>query len=90
MAYQVFGSITVAWVGDGSGPMSVPSAQSMTVNNLPLGLGTATNGGPVQVPGGDAPSTANIVTACASLATALSTALNVNIAGIQGWASGSP
>lgn len=90
MAYQVFGSITIAWVGDGTGPMSVPSAQSMTANNLVLGIGTTNSGGAIQVPGGDAPSTANVATACATLATNLAAALNVNIAGIQGWASGSP
>ena len=83
MAYQVVGSISIAWVPDGAGPMSVQSAQTLTVNTLFGG-----NGGPVLVPGADAPSTANVSTACSTLATNLAAALNAQIGRIQGFASG--
>jgi len=81
--YVLKGIISVEWVGDGAGPMSVPSAQVLTVGN-----DFGANGGFVTVPGGDAPSTANISTACSTLATNLAGALNASISQIQGFASG--
>lgn len=81
MAYQLQVKGTMAWVGDGTGAMFVPSAQAM---NQMVSFAT--------VPGGDAPTAANIVTACNTAATALAAIFNtsVNLGVIQGWASGSP
>ena len=84
MAYQLLATFTVAWVGDGAGQMSVPGAQVLTQV-----MNQSTNG-VIQIPGGDAPSTANITTACNSMATAAAAKLNANIAQIQGFASGNP
>lgn len=80
MAYVLKGSFTVCWVGDGTGPMGVPSAQQLKAVIPDLS--------PIQVPGGDAPSTSNISTACTNAATALAAALNASIGQIQGFASG--
>lgn len=84
MAYQIYGSFTIAWVGDGCGQMSMPSAQVLEVVAAP------NLGNQVQVPGGDAPSTANVSTASTTLATTLAALLNAKIGQIQGFASGSP
>lgn len=82
MAYVVTGSISIDWIGPGSGQTS-PNAQVLTVNTLFGG-----NGGPVPVPGGSAPTTGNVSTAVTTLATNLAAALNANIGQIQGFASG--
>lgn len=84
MAYQLYGSFTIAWVGDGCGQMSVPGSQIIEVVAAP-NLGNQT-----QVPGGDAPTTGNITTATTTLATTLAALLNAKIGQIQGFASGSP
>jgi hypothetical protein len=75
--YQVSFDISVEWVGDGAGPMSVPSAQRLKLK-----------GTPVQVPGGDSPSGANLNTAGTLIGTACQGLLVANIAQIQGFASG--
>lgn len=79
MAYQITTKTTIAWVGDGTGQMSVPSAQALSVTT------TST-----QVPGNDTPSTGNITTATNAAAVAQATLLNAQIGVIQGWASGNP
>ena len=80
--YVMTGKMNISWVGDGAGPMSVASAQTLQAEvSYPLG-------NVVQVPGGDAPSTGNVSTACTSVATAIAALLNANIAQIQGFASG--
>ena len=79
MAYQITTKTTIAWVGDGTGAMSVPSAQALSV----IVTGT-------QVPGNDAPSTANITTATNAAAVSAAALLNAQIGTIQGWASGNP
>ena len=79
MAYQlIIKSVEIAWVGDGAGAMSVPSAQALFAANL----------APIQVPGGDAPTTGNITTACTTAGTNLATFFNASIAQIQGFATG--
>lgn len=83
MAYVINWSATIAWVGDGVGAMSVPSAQRLQQNS-----GFSANGGPVLVPGGDSPTTGNISTAATTVGTNIATALNNNIAQIQGFATG--
>lgn len=83
MSYGLKWSASVVWIGDGVGPMEVPSAQVLTVSQASAG-----GGGTIQVPGGDAPTTGNISTACTSMATAAAAALNANIGQIQGFASG--
>lgn len=83
MAYKIRWEATVFWVPDGAGAMSVNSAQSLTETTKFGG-----NGGAVLVPGGDAPSTANITTACTTVGTNIAAAFNANIGQIQGFASG--
>lgn len=80
--YVLTGSISISWVGDGVGPQSVPGAQTLKAS-IPH-----SQAGVIPVPGGDAPSTANISTACATAATALAAQLNANIGQIQGFATG--
>jgi hypothetical protein len=80
--YVLTGSFSISWVGDGVGSLSVPSAQTLKVS-IPR-----SQAGQVPVPGGDAPSTANISTACTTAATALAAQLNANIGQIQGFATG--
>jgi preprotein translocase subunit SecD len=58
--------------------MSVPSAQRLKETVTPA----------IPVPGGDAPSTANISAACTTGATALAALFNANIGQIQGFATG--
>lgn len=83
MPYQIRWQATVCWVGDGTGQMSVPSAQSIKYSTE---LGGA--GGQIQVPGGDAPSQANFNTAAQALATNLGTSIAANLAQIQAFATG--
>ncbi len=90
MAYLLIaspGGVKITWVGDGTNQMGVPGAQSLTaavssqLNNSTLA---------VVVPGGDAPTSGNIQTACSTLGTNLGTFLTTpaNLATIQGWATG--
>ncbi|HYM33417.1 MAG TPA: hypothetical protein VEU47_19110 [Candidatus Cybelea sp.] len=91
MAYQIRALVNIDWIGDGSGPMSVPGAQTLQVQ-VGNFFGAVTLGGnsaPVQVPGADAPTTGNISTACTTLATQVAALLNAKIGQIQGFASGS-
>ncbi|HEY1858666.1 hypothetical protein [Acidocella sp.] len=83
MAYKLKFRASVVWVPDGAGAMSVNDAQTLTVTTDFGG-----SGGAVLVPGGNAPSTANIVTACNTAATNMAAAFNANIGQIQGFASG--
>lgn len=85
MSYRLNWTATIAWVGDGAGPMEVVSAQVLTVNQ-----NSTSGGGSVVVPGANAPSTANVVTACATAGVNMAAALNVNIGQIQGFATGGP
>ena len=85
MAYVITWAATISWVGSGVGQMIPgPGAPKLTVNTTFGG-----NSGPVQVPGGDAPSTGNISTACTTMGTNAAAALNAAIGQIQGWANGS-
>lgn len=83
MSYGLKWQFSVVWIGDGVGPMEVPSAQVLTVTQA-----SPSGGGVIPIPGGDAPSTGNISTACSSAATAGAAVLNANIAQIQGFATG--
>lgn len=65
------------WVGDGSGPVSVPSAQTLQLGTLqfsdlttryPGGIATGQPTGFIIVPGGDAPTQANFNTAISGAA----------------------
>jgi len=88
MTYVIDWEARIKWVGDGCGPMGVPSAQVLQVSTLLqpyTGSGTLI---PVPVPGGDAPSTANITTACTTVGTNMAAALNAQISQIQGFATG--
>jgi hypothetical protein len=80
MAYRVTYTLNISWVPDGAGPMSVPSAQTKGVSQS----------GALVVPGANAPTAANIVTACAAAGADASTQLTTaaNLAQIQGFASG--
>lgn len=81
MSVSIFGTLTVAWVPDGSGPEFVPSAQSLTVVVPPQILA-----------GGNAPSTAQVSTGCTLVATlgALQLNTSTNNGIIDGWAAGNP
>jgi hypothetical protein len=83
MSYRINWTASIVWVGDGAGPMEVPSAQVLTVNQ-----NSTSGAGSVVVPGANAPSTANISTACTTVGTNMAAALNVNIGQIQGFATG--
>jgi len=79
MAYAVRAILDVYWIGDGTGQMSVPSAQKMRL------IETAN----VPVPGGDAPSQANFNTAITgTVTTDLEALIAANLTAIQGWATG--
>ena len=84
MAYQLVAKVTMEWIGEGTGPMTVPSAQSLFV-------------GPVTQPvagavGSTALTSAQLTTACTALGTAIAAQLETaaNLALMQGWASGNP
>lgn len=84
MAYMMTAQVTVQWVPDGAGPLTVPSGPSLQVVCGP----NFANVPAVVVPGADAPSTANITAAGATMIAAITTNMNLSIAQIQGWASG--
>ena len=86
--YLMTGKITIAWAPDGAQSETVPMAQSMEASYDISGNAAQ---GFVLVPGGNAPSSGNIGTACTSIATALAAFLEAQpqLARIQGWATGS-
>lgn len=90
MAYQLVGTFTISWVGDGVGPFTaaVPASPRLQVGAGGNFGGGTLAGGPVLVPGGDSPTTGNVSTACTTMATNLAAALNAQIAQIQGWSTG--
>lgn len=102
MAYQIRYQLFVNWIGDGSGPVSVASAQGIMLGNLGINGLTPLSGAPgqpagvQQVPGGDAPVIANFATALTGSASAptggmaldLYNAINTNLTQIQGFATG--
>ena len=88
MAYFVKYKAEVVWVGDGLGAMGLPAA----VSNSPAGAQSIAffNSVPLQVPGGDAPSSANFGTAATAIATDLTTQLQAaaTLARLQAFATG--
>lgn len=86
MSWGVAMQLTVYAIPEGAGPMSVPSAQSMQLNqNSPSG------GGIVIVPcTGSTPTTANFNTACSTALTNLEAALALQVGTLQNWNSGNP
>ncbi len=80
MALQIRYSMSVCFVPDGAGPMSVPSAQVKTVTQSTV----------IVVPGGNSPTSANITTACNSAATDAAAQFNTaaNLAQIDAFGSG--
>lgn len=83
--YQLSWSMAISWVPDGAQSMTVPTAQTIAVN-----MATGTAPGPILVPGLNAPSAANITTACNAAATAAAAQFETatNLAIIQGFATG--
>lgn len=80
MAYGLRYQLSVVWLPDGAGPMTVPDAQVLTMFNSSI----------VTVPGGNAPTTDNFDTAIEGPMTAdLEAQIDANIAQIQGFATGS-
>lgn len=81
--YQLVARVTAEWIGEGAGPMTVPSAQSLFV------LATQAVSGAV---GSSALTSAEITSACTSLGSMVAGQLNStsNLALMQGWASGNP
>lgn len=102
MAYVIQYQLKVAWVPDGAGPLSQPSAQMMLLGQIALqGLTIATPPstqptGSQQVPGGDAPTQGNFNTALngsagtptGGMALDLANAIAANLTQIQGFATG--
>lgn len=87
MAYALRYTMTVCWIPDGAGAMSVPSAQVKTLTQSSL----------IAVPGGDAPTQGNFNTAISgasatpagpSMANDLAAQVAANLAQIQGFATG--
>jgi hypothetical protein len=90
MAYQLFGTITAAWVPEGANAASVPSAQSVT---LSFGPGAATNNGPVQIIESTIGTltAAQVNTACAAVGSlAASYFGTLQLGELQGWSTGQP
>lgn len=80
--YVLKWNLTVAWVGDGVGPMSVPSAQQLKMTEKQYG-------GVIQVPGGDSPTQANFNTAITgTMTTNMEAAVAANLGEIQGFSTG--
>lgn len=98
MAYVVFAKFTYAWVGDGIGFLSGPyGGTGSQPTGLPAVQGAGAQGIPVfsgytQVPGGDAPTLANLNTALSTAATQAQSMLTANnnalATAIQNWATG--
>ncbi len=86
--YVLTGSVTISWLPDGAGPMTVPSAQALKVLCDYIPAQTAIAAAPIAVPGGDAPSTSNLNTAAVAFGAAISTLLQANVTQIQGFATG--
>jgi len=88
MAIQLIARVTAVFVPDGIGGMSVESDRTLT---LTVDFGGA-NIGPVAVPGGNRPSTANIATALNALATNLAAIFGnaANLAIIGSWGPAVP
>jgi hypothetical protein len=83
--YLVSMTLKVQWAPDGAASETVPNAQ---VAEFSLGPPGSSSGSYILVPGGNAPSTANINTAVVAAGAALSTAAQAAIAQIQGFATG--
>lgn len=96
MSFQLQYMARIVWIPDGAGPLSVGSAQQITLGQLALGsmgtltIGTATGQptGYQQVPGGDAPTQSNFNTACDAMTTDIETAIAANLTQIQAFATG--
>lgn len=88
MAYQIRYKAEVVWVGDGQGSMGLASA----ITNYAAGAQSIAfvNSAPIQVPGGDTPSSANFGTAATACATDLTTQLQnaATLARMQAFATG--
>lgn len=84
--YLVGLKATIYWAADGAQALTVPEAQSLEASvELPQGNASASF---VLVPGGNAPTAANINTAVTNAAALASTYLQGQIAAIQGWSTG--
>lgn len=87
MAYGIRYSMTVVWIPDGAGPMTVPDAQRKAFFQSSI----------VQVPGADAPTAANFNTAIGvtsgnvianSMCSDLQAQVLANLGQLQGFATG--
>lgn len=79
MAYGLKYTMSVVYIGDGSGPMSVPDAQVMKFTQSSI----------VQVPGGNAPSASNFNSAITGgMTTDLEAQVLANLSQLQGFATG--
>lgn len=83
--YLISMTARIGWAPDGAQADTVPSAQSL---EAVAGDAYANAGGFTLVPGGNAPSAANVNTAVLAAAALISTYLQAQIGQIQGWASG--
>ena len=79
MAYVIKYNLEVAWLPDGTGPMTIPDAQRIRFQQVT----------PVLVPGADAPTAANFNTAITGgMTTDLEAQVAAAIGQIQGFATG--
>lgn len=81
MAYRLRYSVNIDWIGDGTNAMVINSPTL----NFQNGAGVSS-----QVPGGDAPSSGNLQTACTNMATDIGNQMIVAsvLARIQAFATG--
>lgn len=94
MAFVLKYAVDIAWVPDGVGPMEVPSSAMLRFfpsasnpGGVTLGNGAFAQGS--LIPGANAPSQANIITALNNLVTDLTAQLTPAVVSrIQGFATG--
>lgn len=83
------GTVNCSFVPDGAGQMSVPTVQTIQVSlNAAVPSQTGITAGPIQVPGGNSPSTGNLNTAAVAFGAAISTLLQANQAQIAAFGTG--
>lgn len=92
MAIQATVKVTYQFTPDGAGPLSVPSAQSLSFVLMPAGPQSIA-GTNLTMPNGNTVTLANLTTLNTQIATALTaylTANPANVTTIAGWPTGNP
>ncbi len=84
MAYRLTYTATIAWVGPGLGPMTLPNAQKLQLQNAANGQNTAGAGAGGTINGADVTALTNAM--AADIAAQLNAAANLGV--INGWITG--